>query len=56
MAIYRDIRSPDMFGGVNENFATVMVEGALSMASDSINLEAMRDVVVSSSTDILPAG
>jgi hypothetical protein len=46
----------DMFGGVNENFATTAVEGALTMAGDSIDLEAMQDVAVSSSADVLHAG
>jgi hypothetical protein len=30
---------PDMFGGVNENFATAAIEGALTMAGDSVDLD-----------------
>jgi hypothetical protein len=29
---------PDMFSGVNENFATTVIEGALTMARDSADL------------------
>jgi hypothetical protein len=47
---------PDMFGGVNENFATTAVKGALAMAGDPVDLEAMQDATVSSSADILPTG
>jgi hypothetical protein len=32
---------PDMFGGVNENFATATVKGALTMAGDPVDLEAV---------------
>jgi hypothetical protein len=46
----------DMFGSVNENFATTAFEGALAMASDSVDLEAMQDAAVSSGADILPVG
>jgi hypothetical protein len=31
----------DMFGGVNENFATATVEGALAIAGDSVDLDAV---------------
>jgi hypothetical protein len=45
-----DISSlPDMFGGVNENFATAAVEGA-------VDLEAMQDAAVSSSDKSCPLG
>jgi hypothetical protein len=47
---------PDMFGGINENFATAAVEGALTMAGDFVDLEAMRDAVTSSCADIWPIG
>jgi hypothetical protein len=47
---------PDMFGGINENFATAAVEGALTMAGDFVDLEAMRDAVASSCADIWPIG
>jgi hypothetical protein len=30
---------PDMFNGVNETFANATIEGALAMASDSIDLD-----------------
>jgi hypothetical protein len=46
---------PDLFGGVNENFATAAIEGALAMLL-LIYLEAMRDGAVSSGADIMPAG
>jgi hypothetical protein len=29
---------PDMFSGVNENFTTAVIEGALAMAEDSVDL------------------
>jgi hypothetical protein len=29
---------PNMFNGVNENFATAAIEGALAMAGDSVDL------------------
>jgi hypothetical protein len=29
---------PDLFGGVNENFATAAIEGALAMADASVDL------------------
>jgi hypothetical protein len=47
---------PDVFGGVNENFATATVKGALAMAGDSVDLEAMWDAAVLSGADILPVG
>jgi hypothetical protein len=28
---------PEMFSGVNENFATAVIEGALTMAGDSVD-------------------
>jgi hypothetical protein len=33
---------PDMFSGVNEVFATVAIEGALAMAGDLVDLDAIR--------------
>jgi hypothetical protein len=30
-----------MFGGVNENFVTAVVEGALVMVGDSVDLDAL---------------
>jgi hypothetical protein len=47
---------PDMFDGVNENFATITIEGALTMAGDSVDLEVMQDGTVCSGADVLPAG
>jgi hypothetical protein len=44
-----------MFDGINENFATTVVKGALTMAGDSVDLEAMWDAAVSSGANILPA-
>jgi hypothetical protein len=32
---------PDMFNGANENFATAVIEGALAMAGDSVDLDAV---------------
>jgi hypothetical protein len=32
---------PDMFSYVNENFATTVIEGALTMVVDSVNLDAI---------------
>jgi hypothetical protein len=46
----------DMFGSVNENLSTTAVKGALTMAANSVDLEAVQDVVVSSGADVLPAG
>jgi hypothetical protein len=46
----------DIFGGVNENIATAAVEGALAMAGDSVDLEVVQDVAVSSGAGILLAG
>jgi hypothetical protein len=44
----------DMFGGVNENFVTVVIEGALVMVRDSIDLDALQSVAAKSGADILP--
>jgi hypothetical protein len=44
-----------MFGGVNENFVTVEVEGALIMAGSSIDLDALQDAAAVSGVDTLPA-
>jgi hypothetical protein len=45
---------PEMFAGVNENFISVVVEGALIMARESANLNALQDVVAVSRADIMP--
>jgi hypothetical protein len=46
----------DIFGGVNENIATAVVEGALATAGDSVDLEVVQDAAVSSGAGILLAG
>jgi hypothetical protein len=33
---------PDMFRSVNENFSIATIEGALTMAKDSVDLDAIR--------------
>jgi hypothetical protein len=45
-----------LFGGINKIFATATVEGALAMAGNSIDLEAMQDAAVSSIADVLLTG
>jgi hypothetical protein len=45
----------DMFCGVNENFATTAIEGALALASDSVDFEVMRVAASQGDTDVLPA-
>jgi hypothetical protein len=45
---------PGMFGGVNENFATAAIEGALAMARDSVGLSALQVVAAESGVGILP--
>jgi hypothetical protein len=46
---------PDMFGGVNENFVTATVKGALIMVGESIDLDALQDAAADSGADILHA-
>jgi hypothetical protein len=36
---------PEMFAGVNENFVSVMVESALVMVGDFVDLDALQNVV-----------
>jgi hypothetical protein len=45
---------PKVFAGVNENFISSTVEGALMMAGDSVDLNAIQDVAVASGANILP--
>jgi hypothetical protein len=45
---------PDMFGGVNENFITAAVKGALVMAVSSVDLDALQDAAATSRVDIFP--
>jgi hypothetical protein len=46
---------PEMFSGVNENFATAAIEGALAMAEDSVDLDFVRGVAAKSGVHVLPA-
>jgi hypothetical protein len=46
---------PDVFSDANENFAITAIEGALALASDSIDLEAVWTTASEASVDILPA-
>jgi hypothetical protein len=45
---------PDLFCGVNEKFATAAIEGALILAGDSVDLEAVWVASSESGTDVLP--
>jgi hypothetical protein len=45
-----------MFSGVNENFPTATIEGALAIAGDLVNLDAIWGVATKSGADVLPAG
>jgi hypothetical protein len=45
---------PEMFVGVNKNFVFAIVEGALVMAGESIDLDAFQDVAAESGLDIFP--
>jgi hypothetical protein len=47
---------PDMFSGVNENFATAAIEGAFAMASDSIDPDVVWGVATVGGVDVLPIG
>jgi hypothetical protein len=47
---------PDVFSSVNENFATAAIEGALTMAGDSIDLDVVRDIAVEGGADVFPTG
>jgi hypothetical protein len=47
---------PDMFCDVNENFATAAIEGALALASDLVDLDAVRVAASEGGTGVLPAG
>jgi hypothetical protein len=46
---------PDMFHGVNENFAIAAIEGVLAMARDSVDLGALQVVAAESGAGILLA-
>jgi hypothetical protein len=45
---------PSMFSGVNENFASYAIEGALAIAGDSVDLHAVQNAAGEGGTDILP--
>jgi hypothetical protein len=45
---------PKVFVGMNENFVSAAFEGALMVAGDSIDLDAIQDAVAASGADILP--
>jgi hypothetical protein len=47
---------PKMFAGVNENFISIVVEGALVMAEESVDLDALQDVAAERGTSIWPTG
>jgi hypothetical protein len=47
---------PNMFSGVNENFATAAIKGALTMAGDSIDLDVVLWAAAEGDEDDLPAG
>jgi hypothetical protein len=47
---------PKMFVGVNDNFISVAVEGALKMAGESVDPDTLRDAASESGVDILPMG
>jgi hypothetical protein len=46
----------EMFAGVNKNFISVAVEGALMMTEESIDLDTLQDVATKSGADILLQG
>jgi hypothetical protein len=45
---------PEMFAGVNENFISTAVEGALVMAGESVDLNALQDTAAVNEPNILP--
>jgi hypothetical protein len=47
---------PKMFASVNENFISTAVEGALMMAGEFVDLDALRDATAKNGADILLAG
>jgi hypothetical protein len=47
---------PKVFAGVNGNFASAAIEGALTIAGESIDLDVIIDVVAIRGADILPMG
>jgi hypothetical protein len=54
--LFEEVSSlPDVFSGVNENFATAAIEGALALAGDLVDLEVVRTGASEAGADILPA-
>jgi hypothetical protein len=47
---------PDMLCCVNENFATAAIEGALALASDSVDFDVVRVAASEGGVDVLPTG
>jgi hypothetical protein len=45
-----------MLSGVNENLATTVIEGALAMAGDLVDLDVVRGMAAESGADVLPVG
>jgi hypothetical protein len=45
-----------MFIGVNKNFATAAIEGALTMAGDSVDHDVVGGTTTESGADVLPTG
>jgi hypothetical protein len=45
----------DVFNGVNENFATAAIQGALALAGNSVDPEAVRAAAFEADVNILPA-
>jgi hypothetical protein len=45
-----------MFSGVNENFTTAVIEGAVAMARDLVDLDVVRGTTTESGADVLPTG
>jgi hypothetical protein len=45
---------PKMFAGVNENLVSAVVEGALIMAGESVDLNALQGAAAVGGADILP--
>jgi hypothetical protein len=47
---------PEVFVGVNENFISVMIEGVLVMADDSVDLAVLQASAVNSGVNVFPGG
>jgi hypothetical protein len=44
-----------VFAGVNKNFVSSIVKGALAMAGDFVDFDSIEDAAAASGADILPA-